>query len=182
MPKSMYELCGITEDDFREYFMRYKTCGRVAKVLGVSRKTVNAYAKPLGLTMPPSRPRSEGRPKMLEGSGQIVRWARAHPEEKLPTKAVEIAKLTGCSRGAAYSFLRWRHHRWLQYLGKFPQIPETTKLTDTEGRTVDFRFVKSYTLDFDITRMRVIIKARFGKAALTTIRLSIGAFEALFTL
>jgi len=178
----MYGLCDITEADFKALFAKHKTCGKVAKALGVSRATVNKYAKEQGLSIAAHRPPSLGKPKMLTGAGKVMQWIKDHPGEKLPLDAIAMAAKTGLPRTNTYSYLRYRKGRFEAYVKRFPPLNSVNAVVnDHQGRAVPLERIKEpIVLDFDLKSMVVVIKASLGNACPVLLRIPLKEYEALF--
>jgi hypothetical protein len=177
----MFEICGITEADFVRLFAQHKTCGRVAKVLGVTRETVQRHGKRLGLTVAPHRPKRVGRPKVVSGYGRVVSWLRAEPGRKLPRRVADAALKIGVSKATVYSFIKYRQAEFSKYLKTFPRLDSiNVMLQDVKGRAVPTRLLGDATVRFKLLTMEVIIEATLGDAATVRIIMPLAAYERLF--
>lgn len=133
--KNALERQGLSLEDLVEIYAEEETLDATAKRTGISEKTVRKYLSLAGVkrTRGPRKARSREVPEWHYGC--LGAWIRHHPTTKLPRRAVDIARLTGCTVDEVNMYL-YRRRRELRHAVK--SLPNLTDLRvildDATGR------------------------------------------------
>ena len=80
--------CDISKEDLQFLYDKHHSLVKVAQILGISRRTICAYVKKLGIKS------KRGRPYVYPRD-EIQRWLTDHPDVKLPKSMYKIADMMG---------------------------------------------------------------------------------------
>ena len=183
MGKTLYEICGIDNEDFLRIYAECGTVAATARHLGVSKRTVSKYRMEAGLKVIAHRPKTApGTLTFAHDTGAVAAWLREHPGVRLPYAYGEAAELTGLPVEMLRRFVERRNKkikRWALSLGPLNRLLSTT-LVSTEGRKVPARYLKEYTLSVDSRMGTIHIRGKLTSTCELEFLVTVAAYAKLF--
>lgn len=183
MGKTMYDICGINDEDFLRIYAECGTVRATARHLGVSTRTVSKYRMEAGLKVIAHRPKTApGTLTFAHDTGVVAKWLREHPGQRLPYAYDEAAALTGLPVETLRRFVERRNKkikRWALSLGPLNRLLSTT-LVSTEGRKVPARYLKEYALSVDSRMGTIRIRGKLTATCELEFLVTVAAYASFF--